>query len=305
VSAFFPASRFCLQAVPESVPERQPTHRQIEMNTTYDPAYVPVDRARFLTLTHAAGTTVRCVHGWLWITRDGHLEDIDLTSGQSYVVEDGARVVVSAFEPSQAHVQRPSHTLSRRAPGLVGAARHRLRMLMAVVLGLLAFNVSADPKAGEAKAQLCLLCHKAERAGVPLLEAQPAKYLVAATMAFKQGRRSDQQMQANVARLSPRDVADIADYFASRGPIAGHPAADAERVALGERRVSELQCANCHLSTLGGRDLVPRLAGQASGYLVSQLEAFATGRRAHPAAQMPANETREIESIASYLATLR
>ena len=176
---------------------------------------------------------------------------------------------------------------------------------MAVVLGLLAFNVSADPKAGEAKAQLCMLCHKAERAGVPLLEAQPAKYLVAATMAFKKGTRSDQQMQANVARLSTRDVHDIADYFASRRPTAGSQTVDGERVAVGERRVAELQCASCHQESFAGHDLVPRLAGQSSSYLVGQLEAFAAGRRRHPAAQTPANDSNDIENIASYLSTLR
>lgn len=287
------------------------------MTANFDPSCVPLDRALFLRLTDAAGTSVRCLDGCLWLTRDGSLEDCELAPGQSYLVEDDARVIVTAFGPSLAQVckpepraraarrARPSPARSGPTPGLVATTRHLMRALTVFVLGLLSFNASADPKAGETKAQVCLLCHKPESAGIPLLEAQPARYLVAATMAFKKGTRNDQQMQANVARLSARDVFDIADYFASRGPMANRQTADAERVALGEAWVTELKCASCHQAAFSGRDLVPRLAGQSSGYLVSQLEAFAAGRRKHPEAQMPANDTRDIESIASYLATLR
>ena len=61
----------------------------------------------------------------------------------------------------------------------------------------------ADAKAGEKKAQLCLLCHKPGNvmAHAPLLEAQPAKYLVIATTDYKTGKRPDSVMKANVANL--------------------------------------------------------------------------------------------------------
>jgi cytochrome c553 len=47
---------------------------------------------------------------------------------------------------------------------------------------LLPVQSFADAKAGEKKAQLCLLCHKVSNAiasgsAMPLLEAQPARYL--------------------------------------------------------------------------------------------------------------------------------
>jgi cytochrome c553 len=57
-----------------------------------------------------------------------------------------------------------------------------------IVLGLLmSIDALADAKAGEKKAQLCLLCHKPVNvmASAPLLEAQPAKYLVQATTEYK------------------------------------------------------------------------------------------------------------------------
>ncbi len=181
--------------------------------------------------------------------------------------------------------------------------RQPARALAGLLLALLALDAHADPKAGEAKAQLCLLCHKPE-SGMPLLEAQPATYLVAATVAYQQGRRSDPQMQANVRRLSARDVADIADYFAAQAPPAGRAAAPhAGRSAAGEARLRELQCGSCHQPDYIGRGLVPRLAGQASGYLASQIEAYVAGRRKHPAAAMPA--AAEIDAIAGHLAALR
>ena len=53
----------------------------------------------------------------------------------------------------------------------------------------------ADAKAGERKAQLCLLCHKADYASapmsaMPLLEAQPYTYLYAQIKAYKEKRRT-------------------------------------------------------------------------------------------------------------------
>jgi cytochrome c553 len=180
------------------------------------------------------------------------------------------------------------------------------RALIALAICVASLDVSADTKAGEAKAQLCLLCHKPESLGTPVLEAQPAEYLMSAIWAYKKGVRSDPSMQANVARLTPRDVDDIAAYFAARPPIArrGESGA-AEGLAAGEQRVIELGCAACHQPGFTGLALVPRLAGQSRGYLARQLEDFAIGRRKHPPAAMPANEGTDNESVANYLASLR
>jgi cytochrome c553 len=62
-----------------------------------------------------------------------------------------------------------------------------------VALGLLIpIDTLADTKAGEKKAQLCLLCHKPANvmASAPLLEAQPAKYLVQATTEIQDGQEA-------------------------------------------------------------------------------------------------------------------
>lgn len=183
-----------------------------------------------------------------------------------------------------------------------------MRLILVLVLVALSFDAVADAKAGERKAQLCMLCHKPGNAvaAVPLLEAQPAKYLVAATMAYKTGKRPDPAMQTNVARLSSRDIADIADYFSSKAPIsAASQAVDAAKVAAGESRARELKCAACHQTNYSGADGIPRLAGQTAGYLIAQLEAFASSRRMHPAANMPSDSGGDTENVAIYLSTLR
>lgn len=179
-----------------------------------------------------------------------------------------------------------------------------------IVLGLVAsIDAVADAKAGEKKAQLCLTCHKPgmPNAMPPLLEAQPARYLVQATNDFKTGKRSDPGllMKTNVASLRVRDIRDIADYFASRPPPTAVYVTDPDKVAAGEKRVAELECGSCHGKKFAGSGAVPRLAGQTPGYLVRQLEAFAEGRRAHPPSKAPFDKIGDVQAIAQYFTAAR
>ncbi len=181
-----------------------------------------------------------------------------------------------------------------------------MRMLTAIALAAISLPALADVKAGEKKAQLCLLCHKPGNvmAAAPLLEAQPAKYLIAATTAYKNKTRPDPTMQTNVANLSARDIRDIADYFASKPAITGAYTVDTAKAAAGEARVQQLKCATCHQASFYGAENVPRLAGQATGYLMQQLEAFAARRRPHPATEMPSS-AGDVENVASYFTSLK
>ena len=76
------------------------------MTANFDQARVELDRALFLRLVNAAGTTVVCLEGCLWITRDGCPKDVELSPGQTYLVEDAARVIVTGFVPSLARVSQ-------------------------------------------------------------------------------------------------------------------------------------------------------------------------------------------------------
>lgn len=182
-----------------------------------------------------------------------------------------------------------------------------MRALILLVASIASFGSAADAKSGEEKAQLCLLCHKPGNvmAAAPLLDAQPSKYLVIATTDYKSGKRPDPGMRSNVARLSNRDIKDIADYFAARPAITGVYATDPAKVAAGQVRIAEVKCAVCHGATFAGADAVPRLAGQTTGYLIGQMEAFAAGRRVHPKIETPFQQIGDLESIAHYFTSLK
>lgn len=161
---------------------------------------------------------------------------------------------------------------------------HALFVPVLLVVGMLPGVAQADAAAGEKKAQLCLLCHKAnnQAAYVPLLEGQTREYLYSQLKAYKEKRRADPVMQANAANLTDKDMADIADYFASRKPVRASFPVDAVLASQGKTKAAELKCATCHMPDYSGRKDVPRLAGIDPRYLAPQLAAFAAAKRAHP-----------------------
>ena len=165
----------------------------------------------------------------------------------------------------------------------------------------------ADAKAGEKKAQLCLICHKPNNptAYVPLLEGQTREYLYNQIKAYKERRRPDPVMQTNVANLSDRDMRDIADYFASRKPVRVSLPLDATRVARGRTKAEALKCASCHMPDYSGKKEIPRLAGLDPRYIAPQLVAFAGGQRAHPSADgLRELSAGDAEDLAQYFGQL-
>jgi cytochrome c553 len=182
-----------------------------------------------------------------------------------------------------------------------------MRMAAVFVVACFPLHTLADARAGEEKAQLCLLCHKEapDKRFVPLLEGQPADYLVAAIMAFKTGQRYKPTMDTNVANLSQADIRDISDYFASKPLPSRNQNLEPGKIAAGEKLVGEMNCARCHTPTFHGAGATPRLAGQKHAYLVWQLEAFRGGRRSHPLVRSVLKDGADVENVASYLASLR
>lgn len=186
-------------------------------------------------------------------------------------------------------------------------------VILALAALVLPAELLADVKAGEKKAQLCLLCHRVDHttgplSTIPLLEGQPARYLYLQTKAFKEKRRQDYVMQTNVASLSERDMRDIADYLSGLKPLRGSYQLDPAKVAVGKARAEELGCGTCHLPNVSRADEIPRLAGQTPGYLRAQLEAFASGKRSHGRGSQRAPAMtlsgQEMEGLAEFLASL-
>lgn len=58
-------------------------------------------RGELLRLHRAAGDTVVCLDGALWITRDHDLRDVVLSAGECTVIDGPGRVLIQAFQPSR------------------------------------------------------------------------------------------------------------------------------------------------------------------------------------------------------------
>jgi cytochrome c553 len=198
-----------------------------------------------------------------------------------------------------------AHDVSRRL-----SDRAEWRATCYLLLGLVMLapaKAYGDAKAGEKKAQLCLLCHKPNNreAWLPTLEGQTREYLVTQLKAFKEKRRFNPAMQTNAMSLSDRDIRDIADYFASRKPVRGAYTLDGLKVGRGKVLVEKSKCGECHGANHGGRKEIPRLAGMDPRYASSQLLAFAAGTRAHPAPEVFSSLSEgDAKSIGEYLAGL-
>ena len=99
-------------------------------------------------------------------------------------------------------------------------------LLAASVLALAApaFAASGDATAGQKKSTPCKACHGENGVGpspeFPIIAGQNQDYLVAALTHYKNGKRKNPIMQAQVANLTPRDMQDLAAFFAKqRGPL--------------------------------------------------------------------------------------
>src|SRR5258706_14331154 len=184
----------------------------------------------------------------------------------------------------------------------------------AAFLFLLVFShaAHADPAAGKRKAQACSACHGADGNSViaqfPVLAGQTARYLYLQLKDFKEGRRSEPAMAPFVAKLSARDMLDLAEYFAAQKskPVAFK--ADAARVVRGKRKAEEVLCTMCHLGGFSGQNEIPRVAGQHPEYVIKQLKAFKARTRTNDAGSMTSVAQtiteQDIEDLAHYISTL-
>lgn len=97
-----------------------------------------------------------------------------------------------------------------------------IRILSAALLGLALPAVAAagDAAVGKKKSAPCAACHGANGVSpspeFPNLAGQYPDYLQAALTHYKNGKRKNAIMQAQVANLTPRDMMDLSAYYASQ-----------------------------------------------------------------------------------------
>jgi hypothetical protein len=80
----------------------------MHMNT--DQALVEVGPSKFLHIEKAAGMTLFCVSGSLWITRKDCIRDFELAPGDTYVADSPQSLTVCGFQPSMVRVFQAGKT---------------------------------------------------------------------------------------------------------------------------------------------------------------------------------------------------
>ena len=199
------------------------------------------------------------------------------------------------------------------------------KLLLATLVATSALALSnahaADAKAGKAKAGMCVGCHGLDGQSPqpiwPNIAGQGAPYIAKQLRAFKSGERTGVQMAPMVAMLSDADMDNLAAWFSSLK--AGQNTADASVAAAGEQlyrggdAVKGIPaCMSCHGP--GGNGMAaagfPAVAGQHAQYSLTQLKAFASGKRTTDAAKMMRQiasrlDADSMRAVSEYMAGLR
>lgn len=203
-----------------------------------------------------------------------------------------------------------------------------MKHLIVLLSGLcFAGAASANAPAGDAaKGQpivdkVCGACHGADGNSTspiyPNLAGQHPEYISKQLNDFKSGARKNATMAPNVTALSQQDMLNLAAYFSAQQPKP-RMAKDAALVAEGQKIYKGGNpgsgvpaCASCHGPSGSGIPVqFPRVAGQHSKYVLSQLKNFRSGDRANDGGKMMEVIARkmtdqEMKAVAEYISGLR
>jgi cytochrome c553 len=169
-----------------------------------------------------------------------------------------------------------------------------------------------DIEAGGKKAEACFACHgpngNSTQPQYPILAGQTSRYIYLQLKDFKEGRRTEPQMEPFVKDLSRQDMFDLSAYFAAQKPRPPAFKVDPARAARGKAKADETLCTMCHLGGFLGQNEIPRLASQQYDYTVKQLRDFKTSKRTNDAGNMASvSKTlteQDIEDLGHYLTGL-
>ena len=196
------------------------------------------------------------------------------------------------------------------------------RLLTALVLTTLAVTVHAegDPAAGQTKAATCAACHGPDGNSTnpewPKLAGQHASYTNKQLKDFKSGARENALMSPMALPLSDQDMLDLAAYYARQNSSGGY--VEEALVEAGKRlyhggnsATGVPACMGCHGPAGIGDPAAgfPRLAGQHSQYVASQLESFRTAVRSNDYQSMMRDialklTPAEVQAVSAYIVGL-
>ncbi|MDI1297587.1 c-type cytochrome [Methylotenera sp.] len=166
---------------------------------------------------------------------------------------------------------------------------------------------------------VCSACHGTDGNSVitanPKLAGQHPEYLVKQLTEFKSGKRANAVMSGMASALSDEDMKNLAAYFSNQKIKLGAAKTNGAG-SLGEKiyrggiaATGVPACAACHGATGSGLPKqFPRLGGQHTDYVLTQLRTFRTGERAN-APMMMTIATKmtdaEMAAVADYIQGLR
>lgn len=177
-----------------------------------------------------------------------------------------------------------------------------MRGLLVLWLACITLSVQAaeDPvlmQRGEEQVMgKCFLCHGATGDSssplYPKLAGQNEAYLLKQLRNFKSGERDSNDMRKIVVDMSDDDMRAAAHFFSHQKPSRGKSAYGDMR-AVGERLYMQgnpenglVPCRDCHGENGAGSDRLPRIAGQHTLYIETQLSLFEERKRTNDNAQM-------------------
>lgn len=189
------------------------------------------------------------------------------------------------------------------------------------LIGLLALACAAAwGQADEARAKKiaggsCFLCHgmngESTSEVFPRLAGQHAEYIAKQLTAFKSGQRKSTAMAEMVGKLTPDEMLALGRYYEKMA----HPREEPKEPQLaamgqyiyhhGNKFSGVPACVSCHGVNAQGAANLPRLAGQFSGYIHTQLKSFNKRERTNDNAVMlvVAEKMTELEmaAVAEYV----
>ena len=175
----------------------------------------------------------------------------------------------------------------------------------ALCFGAAGAAVAADP-------QLCSACHGVDGNSVipanPSLAGQPEQAISTQLYQFREGNRKDPQMSPMAAKLSNKEMNELAAYFSKQKVAASTHKTSPENAEAGPKLAQQFNCVQCHGPALRGQQHIPRIAGQQYEYVLAQLRKFKARTRADLDGNMTAAaeplKDKDIEILADYVAGL-
>ena len=178
--------------------------------------------------------------------------------------------------------------------------------------------MAADAEVEAIVSSNCSTCHGAKGYSTspifPSLAGQNQEYLVKQLQDFRSKKRVSDTMGPQAANLTDQNIAGLAAFFAGQ-PAKVQRVSDTDLVAVGRYIYTKGNtwsgvpaCSSCHGDNAYGTATLPRLAGQNTRYLLSQLKDFNLRVRTNDneAMHLVASRLTEMETqaVASYLGQL-